>query len=67
MKKITVRRILTVSLLLSVGTVSAQGDGGAGIAVINQMVTSYFNTATKLIYAIGAIVGLWGCKSLKQI
>ena len=38
----------------------AQGDGSAGINEAAQMVTSYFDPATKLIYAIGAVVGLIG-------
>jgi hypothetical protein len=38
----------------------AQGDGGAGITDATNMVTSYFDPATKLIYAIGAVVGLIG-------
>lgn len=37
-----------------------QGDGIAGIAEATQMVTGYFDPATKLIYAIGAVVGLIG-------
>lgn len=38
----------------------AEGDGSKGIKDATQMVTSYFEPATKLIYAIGAIVGLIG-------
>ncbi len=38
----------------------AQGNGVAGINEATQMVTSYFAPATKLIYAIGAVVGLIG-------
>jgi hypothetical protein len=38
----------------------AQGDGAAGITEATQMVTSYFDPATKLIYAAGAIIGLIG-------
>ncbi|MCP1994395.1 DUF4134 domain-containing protein [Flavobacterium sp. HSC-61S13] len=41
-------------------TVLAQGNGTAGITEATQMVTSYFDPATKLIYAIGAVVGLIG-------
>ena len=32
----------------------------AGIQEATQMVTSYFDPATKLIYAIGAVIGLIG-------
>ena len=38
----------------------AQGNGMAGISEATNMVTSYFDPATKLIYAIGAVVGLIG-------
>lgn len=38
----------------------AQGNGLAGILEATQMITSYFDPATKLIYAIGAVVGLIG-------
>lgn len=52
--------LLAGVLLLSVSGVSAQGNGAAGITEATQMVTSYFDPATKLIYAIGAVVGLIG-------
>lgn len=38
----------------------AQGNGMQGITDATNMVTSYFDPATKLIYAIGAVVGLIG-------
>ena len=57
MKKTSI--LLTVLLLSSAG-VFAQGNGVAGIAEATGMVTSYFDPATKLIYAIGAVVGLIG-------
>lgn len=44
----------------SIYLVNAQGDGMAGIVEATNMVTSYFDPATKLIYAIGAVVGLIG-------
>ncbi len=37
-----------------------QGNGLAGITEATGMVTSYFDPATKLVYAIGAVVGLIG-------
>lgn len=40
--------------------VRAQGNGSAGISEATTMVTSYFEPATKLIYAIGAVIGLIG-------
>jgi len=50
----------TVAILMTVVSAFAQGNGTAGITEATQMVTSYFDPATKLIYAIGAVVGLIG-------
>jgi len=47
-------------ILAAVSTAFAQGDGTAGITEATNMVTSYFDPGTKLIYAIGAVVGLIG-------
>ena len=49
----------SVALLWAFGAF-AQGNGSAGISEATQMITSYFDPATKLIYAIGAVVGLIG-------
>ena len=38
----------------------AQGNGIAGINEATKMVTSYIDPGTKLIYAVGAVVGLIG-------
>ena len=46
-----------MTLLVSVGAF-AQGNGIGGITEATNMVTSYFDPGTKLIYAIGAVVGL---------
>jgi len=56
------RKKLLVSGLtfLAVTGAFAQGNGTAGINEATQMVTSYFEPATQLIYAIGAVVGLIG-------
>lgn len=48
------------ALVLAAQTTFAQGDGSAGITEATSMVTSYFDPATNLIYAIGAVVGLIG-------
>jgi len=50
----------TVAALLAAVSAFAQGGGSAGITQATQMITSYFDPATKLIYAIGAVVGLIG-------
>ena len=46
--------------LMAASATFAQGNGMAGITEATNMVTSYFDPATKLIYAIGAVVGLIG-------
>lgn len=60
MEKQRKKYLLTGILFLSVLSVFAQGNGSAGITEATQMITSYFDPATKLIYAIGAVVGLIG-------
>ena len=52
--------LTTVALGLAAVSAFAQGDGSAGITEATSMVTGYFDPATKLIYAIGAVVGLIG-------
>jgi hypothetical protein len=49
-----------VALFSTAISAFAQGDGAAGILEATTMVTSYFDPATKLIYAAGAIIGLIG-------
>ncbi len=60
MEKRSKKVLLTGITLLSAFGVFAQGNGNAGIQEATQMVTGYFDPATKLIYAIGAVVGLIG-------
>jgi hypothetical protein len=53
--------LLTAACLLAAYvSVQAQGNGSGGITEATTMVTSYFEPATKLIYAIGAVIGLIG-------
>lgn len=52
--------MLALTLMMTGTTAFAQGNGMAGINEATKMVTSYFDPATKLIYAIGAVVGLIG-------
>lgn len=56
-KKVLLSAALVVSAVFSA---LAQGNGLAGINDATNMVTSYFDPGTKLIYAIGAVVGLIG-------
>jgi hypothetical protein len=51
--------ILAAMALVAAGSF-AQGNGMAGINDATGMVSSYFNPITKLIYAIGAVLGLVG-------
>lgn len=60
MEKQSRKILFTSALLLSAIMLFAQGDGAAGITEATEMVTSYFDPATQLIYAIGAVVGLIG-------
>ncbi len=55
------RLFFAASLLLAATTSAlAQGNGLAGITDATTMVTSYFDPGTKLIYAVGAVMGLVG-------
>lgn len=56
-KKIYLAAMLTAATVMNA---LAQGDGSAGINDATKMITGYFDPATKLIYAIGAVVGLIG-------
>lgn len=47
-------------VVAAIESVSAQNNGLAGINDATSMVTSYFDPGTKLVYAIGAVVGLIG-------
>ena len=49
-----------IAAALSAINASAAGNGMAGINEATSMVTSYFDPGTKLVYAIGAVVGLIG-------
>ena len=60
MKKQRKKVLLAAVAMLSGISAFAQGNGQAGINEATQMVTSYFDPATQLIYAIGAVVGLIG-------
>ncbi|MCM1142380.1 MAG: DUF4134 domain-containing protein, partial [Muribaculum sp.] len=54
---------LTLALLTAIiGTLrsSAAGNGMAGINEATTLVSGYFDPGTKLVYAIGAVVGLIG-------
>ena len=46
------RLIMMLAVLAAAGAAMAQGNG--------QVVTGYFDPGTKLVYAVGAIIGLIG-------
>ena len=55
------RRPMAAMLLLTAAIqMWAAGDGMSGINQATSMISSYFDPGTKLIYAIGAVVGLIG-------
>lgn len=63
-KKALVKSLLVAVVLVAV-TTAAQAQGGlqageAAIDAASDAVTGYFDPATRLIYAIGAVVGLVG-------
>lgn len=61
MKKQHKQQVMAFMILCATATTAfAQGDGTAGIVEATNMVTSYFDPVTILIYAIGAVVGLIG-------
>ena len=60
-KNIRQKFIISAALMIAAtASAFAQGNGLAGINEATSMVTSYFDPGTKLIYAIGAVVGLIG-------
>ena len=52
--------LMSAAFILAAAAAFAQGNGIGGITEATNMVTSYFDPGTKLIYAIGAVVGLIG-------
>ena len=61
MTKNNKRIVMTAALVVAASVnAMAQGNGLAGINEATSMVTSYFDPATKLVYAVGAVVGLIG-------
>ena len=52
----TTKKIFFMAVcLMAAGTLYAQGNGQAGITEATQMVTSYFDPGTKLVYAIEGV------------
>lgn len=57
--------LITVLMMMCCAAVMAQ-DGVAGIKAANDQVRNYFDGGTKLMYAIGAILGLIGAVKVYQ-
>ncbi|RTY78828.1 DUF4134 domain-containing protein [Flavobacterium sp. LS1P28] len=53
-------------VVLSVSYHAYAQDGVAGINEANQLVRSYFDAGTELMYAVGAILGLIGAVKVYQ-
>ncbi len=54
------RIYLFITLSFLAFSTYGEGNGIAGISQATQMVTSYFDPFTKLVYAVGACIGLIG-------
>jgi hypothetical protein len=52
--------LFIVSLLAATSATAQNADGNAGINQANTLIRSYFTTATQLMYAISAVIGLAG-------
>ena len=52
--------VAIIAGILGIVKASAAGNGLSGINEATSLVTSYFDPGTKLVYAIGAVVGLIG-------
>lgn len=62
-KYLNIKTRVTLAVLTALVTATqarAAGNGLSGINEATSMVTSYFDPGTKLVYAIGAVVGLIG-------
>jgi len=60
-------KILILSLLTGQVLFAQTADGNNGISQANTMVRSYFDTATQLMYAVGAILALIGAVRVYQL
>ena len=54
------RLIMMLAAVAAASAAKAQGNGQDGITEATKLVTGYFDPGTKLIYAIGAVIGLVG-------
>lgn len=70
LRKVKITFIQKVGLLallfLMISVYAYCQDGNAGIEAANTQVRSYFKTGIKLMYAVGALVGLIGAVKVYQ-
>ena len=52
--------LFSAAVLLAASSAFAQGNGMAGITEATNMVTSYFDPATKFFFVFGVVFGLFG-------
>ncbi len=58
--KVQKKILVVAAIFFTAASAFAQGNGMAGINDATSMVSGYFDPITKLIYAIGAVLGLVG-------
>jgi hypothetical protein len=63
---IRAKQIWALASLLMVTVIAKAQDGAAGISEADTQVRSYFEPGTKLMYAIGAVLGLVGAVKVFQ-
>lgn len=55
------KKVFLLAVMLSVAAGAwAQGNGQQGITDATTMITGYFEPGVKLVYAVGAVIGLIG-------
>jgi len=60
-------KVLIPALITGYTLFAQTADGNNGISQANTMVRSYFDTATQLMYAVGAILALIGAVRVYQL
>ena len=65
-RKGQLRKAILATFLFGVSMYANAQDGNAGINQATDMVKSYFDSGTNLMYAVGAIVGLVGAVKVYQ-
>ena len=60
-------KLMIAALIVAQYTFAQTADGNNGINQANTMVRGYFDTATQLMYAVGAILALIGAVRVYQL